>query len=236
MFALHRRIETDAAFFRAIANHFLKPRKGTAHNKQNIAGIDLKELLLRMLTTALRRHRCSGAFDQLKQRLLNTFARYVAGDRGVFRLTGNLIDLINVNNATLSFFYVVVALLQQLLNDVLNIFAHIARFSQRCSVSNGKRHVEQARQRFSEQRFTAAGGANQQNIAFAKLNVIVVTARPRAQALVVVVHRYRQHGFRPILADDILIERGPDFLRRRKAIINISLFTLEQLFTNNVVT
>src|SRR3546814_3600326 len=54
-------------------------------SEQDIGGVDLQELLLRMLAAALRRHRGDGAFHDLQQRLLHALARHVAGDRGVVR-------------------------------------------------------------------------------------------------------------------------------------------------------
>src|SRR6202000_2339225 len=53
--------------------------KGPAADEQDVGGVDLQELLLRMLAPALRRHGGDGAFHDLQQRLLHALARHVAG-------------------------------------------------------------------------------------------------------------------------------------------------------------
>ena len=48
--------KADAALFRTIADDFIEARKSTTTNEQNIAGIDLQKLLLRVLAPTLRWH------------------------------------------------------------------------------------------------------------------------------------------------------------------------------------
>src|SRR5262249_7077220 len=74
-----------------------------------------------MLATALRRHRSDGPFDHLEQCLLYPFTGYVAGDRGVVGLPADLVDFVDVDDATLGGFDIVVRRLQQLENDVLDV-------------------------------------------------------------------------------------------------------------------
>jgi len=57
---------------------------------------------------------------------------------------------------------VVLGGLQQLEDDVLNVFTNIAGFSQRRRVGHGERHVEDARQRLRQQRLAAPGRTDQQ--------------------------------------------------------------------------
>ena len=64
----------------------LQAGEGAAADEQDVGGVDLQELLLRMLAAALRRHGGDGAFHDLQQRLLHALARHVAGDRGVVGL------------------------------------------------------------------------------------------------------------------------------------------------------
>src|SRR5262249_54234634 len=47
------------------------PIKGPATHEQDVGGVDLQEFLLRMLASALRRHRRDGAFHDLEQGLLS---------------------------------------------------------------------------------------------------------------------------------------------------------------------
>ncbi|SKW64956.1 Uncharacterised protein [Mycobacteroides abscessus subsp. massiliense] len=69
---------------------------------------------MRVLAAALRGHRSLRAFQDLQQRLLYTLAGDVAGDRRVFALAGDLVDLVDVDDAGLGTLHVVVGRLNQL--------------------------------------------------------------------------------------------------------------------------
>ncbi|CSI51559.1 Uncharacterised protein [Vibrio cholerae] len=60
--------------------------------------------------------------------MLNPFTRHVTCDGWVFRLTRNFVNFIDIDDTTLRFCNIVIAFLQQLLNDIFYIFAHITRF------------------------------------------------------------------------------------------------------------
>ena len=84
-----------------------KAGKGPATDEQDIGRVDLQEFLLRMLAPALRRHRCHGAFHDLQKRLLHALPAHITGDRGVVRLAGDLVDLVDIDDAALRAFHVV---------------------------------------------------------------------------------------------------------------------------------
>ena len=88
--------------------------EGTAANKQNIGRIDTDIVLFGMLTSAFRRHVTRGPFHKFQQCLLHTFAGDVAGDRGALGFAADFIDLIDVDDARLSFFHVEFCGLQEL--------------------------------------------------------------------------------------------------------------------------
>lgn len=69
------------------------------------------------------------------------------------RDAANLVNLVEKDNAALGGLDVKVAVLQQLEDDRLDILAHIACLCQHCAVADGKRHVQDARQRPSQQCF-----------------------------------------------------------------------------------
>jgi hypothetical protein len=142
------------------------------------------------LRPALRRDAGDGAFDELQQRLLHALARHVTRDRRVLALARDLVDLVDVHDALLRLLDVVVALLQELLDDVLDVLADIAGFGQRRRVGDGERHVEQARQRLGQQRLARAGRADEQDVRLRQFDVVVLLAA--LDALVVVVHRDRE--------------------------------------------
>ena len=97
-----------------------------------------------MLAPAFGRHVDQGAFEQLQQPLLYPFARYVAGDGGVVALAGDLVELIDENDAPFGLFQVVIGCLQQARQDAFHVFAHIARLGEHRGVDDGQGHVEHA--------------------------------------------------------------------------------------------
>ena len=106
-----------------------------------------------MLAPALGRHRRHRAFNQLEQGLLHALARHVTRDGRVIRLARNFVNLVDVNDALLRAFNFVVAALQKLLNNVLNVLAHITCLGQCGRVGHDERHVQRARQGLRQQCF-----------------------------------------------------------------------------------
>ena len=157
------------------------------------------------------------ALDQLQERLLHAFARHVARDRRVVALARDLVDLVDVDDAALRLLDVVVALLQQLLDDVLDVLADVARFGERRRVGDHERDVEQPRQRLREQRLAGAGGADQQDVRLRELDLVVLAAG--LQPLVVVVDGDREDLLRRVLADHVLVEDLADLVRRRQLVL-----------------
>ena len=98
-----------------------------------------------MLAAALRWHIRGRALQELEQRLLHALARDVADDRRVVGFAGNLVDLVDVDDAALRALDVVVGRLQQFEDDVLDVLADIASFGERRRIGDGERNVEDAR-------------------------------------------------------------------------------------------
>lgn len=126
----------------------------------------------------------------------------------VVRFPGNLVDLVDVDDAHLGLLHIVIALLQEFLDDVLDILAHVARFRQRGRIGDGERHVQQTCEGLGQQGLARAGWADHQNVALAELDIVLLVTL--VEALVVVVYRYRQNLLGPLLPDHVLIEDGAD--------------------------
>ena len=107
-----------------------------------------------MLSASLRWYGGDRTLNQLEQCLLNAFAGNIPGNRWVVGLAGDLVDLINVYDADLSFLDIVITFLEELLYDVLNVFTYIAGFCQGGCVSNSKRNVEFPGKRFGQKSLT----------------------------------------------------------------------------------
>src|SRR2546428_9991913 len=95
--------EAPRAAAYALVDDRVEGLESAAANKEDIRGVYLDEVLVRVLAPALRgnvRHR---ALDDLEQRLLHTLAGDVTRDRGVVPgLAPDLVDLIDIDNSPLS--------------------------------------------------------------------------------------------------------------------------------------
>src|SRR5690606_30754112 len=118
--------EADAAAADAVLDDALEPGERTAADEQDVRRVDLDELLVGVLAPPLRRHRGDGALEDLQQRLLHALAGDVARDRRVLALAGDLVDLVDVDDAGLGLLDVVVGRLDELEQDVLDVLADVA--------------------------------------------------------------------------------------------------------------
>jgi hypothetical protein len=142
--------------------------------------------------------------------LLHALARDIARDRRVVRLTRYFVDFVDVDDAVLGLLHIVVALLQQLLDDVLDVLTDVAGFGQRGGIGHDERHIQESCQGLGQQSFSGTGRANQQDIALGQFHFVVFGLI--AQAHVVIVHRHRQGLLCRLLADHILIKDVPYLL------------------------
>ncbi|OIQ70245.1 hypothetical protein GALL_481440 [mine drainage metagenome] len=215
----HLGSEPDRRRTPARGNDLLEPRECAAANEQDIGGVDLQELLLRMLAAALRRHRGHRALHDLQQGLLHALARDVAGDRRVVGLAADLVDLVDIDNAALRALDIIVGRLQELQDDVLDVLADIAGLGQRRRVRHRERHVENPRQRLRQQRLARTGRSDQQNVGLRQFDVVVLGLV--IEPLVVIVDGDREHLLGVALADHVIVENLADFLRSRNPVAGL---------------
>ena len=170
--------EADALAADAALDDLLEPGEGAAADEEDVGGVDLDELLVGVLAAPLGRHRRGGALQDLQQRLLHALAGDVAGDRRVLGLAGDLVDLVDVDDAGLGLLDVVVGGLDELEEDVLDVLADVAGLGEGGGVGDGERHVEHAGQGLGQQRLAAAGGADEQDVRLRQLDLVVVPPSP----------------------------------------------------------
>ena len=207
------RTETELLLAEARLDDFFNAIERAAADEQDVRRIDGDKLLMRVLAAALRRHGSARALENLEECLLDAFARDIARDGRILRLAGNLVNLVDVDDAALRLIDVVVGSLDELQQDVFNIFADIAGLRQRRRVRDGERHVEDARKRLREQRLAAARWADHEDVRLLELDIVILVRLRRIDALVMVVNRDGQRLLRFILTDDVLVEDGADVLR-----------------------
>ena len=70
-------MESNALVTNALFDNGIEACKGSTHNEQHVGGVDLNELLVRMLASTLWRNCGNGAFKNFEQCLLHAFARNV---------------------------------------------------------------------------------------------------------------------------------------------------------------
>src|SRR6266702_3369669 len=211
--------ETDRGRAPARGDDLLQAGERTTADEQNIRGVDLQELLLRMLAAALRGDRSTRAFHDLQQRLLHAFTRDVPGDRRIVGFATDLVDLVNVDDAALRALDVVVGRLQQLQDDVLDVLADIAGLGQRGRIRHRERHVEDPRQRLRQQRLARTGRTDQQDVRLREFDVVVLGLV--VEPLVVIVDGDREHLLGVVLTDHVVVQHLADFLRRRDAVARL---------------
>ena len=168
---------------------------------------------MRVLAAALRGNRGLGALEDLQQGLLNALTGDVAGDRRVLALAGDLVDLVDVDDAGLGALDVVVGGLDQLEQDVLDVLTDVTGLGQRGGVGDGERHVEHLGQRLGQVGLAAAGGAEHQDVGLGQLDRLgagVAALLAGLDPLVVVVDRDGQRALGGVLPDDVALEELPD--------------------------
>ena len=117
--------------------------EGTAADEQDVGGVHLDKLLMRMFASRLVGNVCNRAFNEFEECLLNAFTRDVSGNGGAVTFSADLVDFVDVDNSALSSFDVVVGGLKQLQDNVLDVFTDITRFGQRRGIREGEGDIEE---------------------------------------------------------------------------------------------
>src|SRR2546426_252105 len=118
---LDLRAEAHAGPPHARLDDLLEADEGAAAEEEDVRGVDLDELLVRVLPPALGRHVGHRALEDLEQGLLDALARDVPCDRGVLGLARDLVDLVDIDDAALGPLDVVIRRLEQAQEDVLDL-------------------------------------------------------------------------------------------------------------------
>ena len=190
--------------------------EGAAADEEDVGGVDLDELLVGVLAAALGRHVGHRALEDLEQGLLHALAGDVAGDGRVLGLAGDLVDLVDVDDAALGPLDVVVRRLQEAQDDVLHVLADVAGLGQGGGIGDGEGHPQDLGQGLGEERLAGAGGPDEQDVATSAARRRRLSL-PRLDPLVVVVDGHREDLLGPLLADHVLVEDGLDLGRLGEA-------------------
>ncbi len=96
--------------------------------------------------------------------MLDAFARDIAGDRDIARRLADFVELVDIDDASLGGFDIEVGSLEQFQEQVLDIFADIARFGQGRGIADGEGDLEHPGHGLGEERFARAGGADEEDV------------------------------------------------------------------------
>ncbi len=157
-----------------------------------------------MLPAPLGRNGSHRSLQYLQECLLDSLAGYVPGDGWVFRLAGDLVQLIHVDDAPLRLGDVEVRCLQEANQDVLHVLTHISGFGEGGGVGNGEGNLEHPGEGLCQQGLPDAGGSHEEDVGLFDLHLVqhALMVHP----LVMVVHGHRQRPLGVVLADHILVQ------------------------------
>ena len=233
---VHLGAESQTTLADAVRDDLLQTGERTRDDEQHVGGVDLDEFLMRMLAAALRGHRRLRALQDLQQRLLHALTGDVAGDRRVLALAGDLVDLVDVDDAGFGALDVVVGGLDQLEQNVLDVLADVSGFRQCGGVGDREWDIEHLGQRLREIGLAAAGGSKHQDVGLGQLDGLgarIAHLLLRLNALVVVVNGDSQRALSGVLTDYIALEEIAYFDRLRQLVefdvIGVSEFLFDDL-------
>ncbi len=104
-------------------------------------------------------------------RLLHALTGDVTGDRRVLGLAGDLVDLVDVDDAVLGALDVEVRGLDELEEDVLDVLADVAGLRERGRIGDGEGDVETLRESLGEVGLAGAGGTDEEDVRLRDLDV-----------------------------------------------------------------
>ena len=119
---------------------------------------------MRVLATTLRRHRGHRSFDNLQKSLLHAFTRDVTRDGGVFSLTSDLVNFVDVDDSALGLLNVSAGFLNQAKQNIFNVFTDVTGLGQSCRINDCERHIQQTRQATSQVSLSSTRRTEKQDI------------------------------------------------------------------------
>ena len=215
LLALDLCAEADARriLLNALGYDILDADEGAADDEEDILRIDLDRRRFGVLPLSARRELDDRTFEHLEQRLLHALVPRIGGDRVVrSRLSRDLVELVEVDDAVLRLLDVLFRRIVEVANGDLDIRADEARFREARRVRHGKRDVEEARQVRQERRLAAARGAEHDDVRLLDVRAVLVHVAV-LHAFVMIVDGDGEDLLRAILIDDVLVEVRLDDMR-----------------------
>ena len=124
----------------------------------------MQALLIRVLSAALRRNVGNCTLDYLEQSLLNALTAYITGDGHILRLSCDLVDLIDINDASLGSLDIIISRLNKSEKHVLNVIANVTCLGKGGRIGYCKGNVKYLCKGLSKQCLTDTCGAQKDNV------------------------------------------------------------------------
>ena len=201
--------EAKALLACALFDDLIEAVKCSAADEEDICCVDLDEFLLRVLSAALRWNIGCCAFENLEKSLLYAFTAYIAGNRRIFALSCDFIQLVDIDNAAFCSCNIKICRLNKTEQDVFNVFTNIACFCESCCICNGERNIERFCESLGKVCLTGACRTDEKNIALLDFNIVAVIEV--GNTLVMIINGDSESLLRSVLTDYIFVESFLDF-------------------------
>ena len=161
-------------------------------------------ILIRMLASTLWRYVHHSSLQEFQKSLLYTLSTYVAGDRWVVALAGNLVNLVDEDDTTLGSLHIIVGYLEQTGEDTLHILTYITSLGKYRSIHDGERYIEQLGNGTCQQCLTGTGTTHHDDVALFYFHAFLILRL--LQTLIVIIDSNGKMTLGLFLSDDIFIE------------------------------
>ena len=147
---------------------------------------------------------------------------------------GDLVDLVDVNDAVLGALHIVVRAAVQLAHDVLHVAADVARLGKFRRVRLHERHADQIGDAADQVGFADAGGADEDDVLLGVIRLLLALER-QPHMVVMVAERDADDFLGLVLLDDVAVQIGlhlARFFRERENVflsLSLSLMALRRV-------
>ena len=211
---MHGGTESDGSLALAFLDDFLQPGKGSADDEQNVprvhhltsgAALARIEHHLHLAADVVRRIKSHFRFlHEFEQRRLHATTTDIA-TAAAFTTGGELVDLIEINNAVLGELDIAIRFCHQVTDEIIDIAPDITGLAELRGISLHKRHANEIGDVLDEVGLANARGAADDDILLREfergraLLLLVLTQHPRV--VVVIAHGCGEHLFGLVLTN-----------------------------------
>ena len=156
--------EAHASFADAFFDDIGEVIEGAGEDEEDVRGIDADEVLLTWsIFSCIWREGDISCFDHFEECLLNAFAADVTSAGAT---CSNFIDFVDADDASFGLFDVFVSGHPEGFDDIFDVFADVTCLCECRGIGDGKGDIDEFGDGLRDESFSAAGGADHEDIAF----------------------------------------------------------------------